>query len=242
MNVFSSSTGRRLRISKKLLFSGVLLVIVVVLSVARFWPNENKEVAIAGIGKITAPTERKVAINKTLYNVLQNNLPSNKRVAVKDAVVRDKSYIDNYDRLTDLHHASFIVDMQSIQQSYLVYYEWSKDRHNPNLSGYPVMIQCLPESMLRYGAFDCQPMNTSDTNTTPDIINRYLPYHAPTKYDIREATTKGNGTISLTIDAYMPGWMSEMTPELLAGYTTEIQSWIRSKGLDPSKYSLEYVY
>ena len=75
-----------------------------------------------------------------------------------------------------------------------------------------------------------------------DIINRYLPYHVESKYKITGVATGTDNTPVLTVEAYMPGWMAKMTPELLAQYTTEIQAWVKSKGLDPNNYKINYIY
>lgn len=201
----------------------------------------NKKVTIGGLDGVNAPADRKEALMGTLYNVLNENLPG-KNLKVGDAVIRDKSYIDNYDSLTDLHHASFIVDIESIKQSYIAYYEWSDNAENPNLSGYPVTIDCLPKNLLKYGDFGCMPFGTSTDTPAADVITRYLPYHVESKFEITSAATEDSGKTKLTVEAYMPGGMAEMPPELLAQYSAEINAWIKSKELDETKYSLDFVY
>lgn len=220
----------------------LIIVLLVIVGFAFFvYRNTHQHtIRLSGINAINAPSDRKDAISKTLYNVLQSNLPK-KNFTINDAVIRTGSYIDNYDSLTNVHHASFIVDIQSIKQSYIAYYEWSSNNQNPNLSGYPVVVGCLPPSLLKYGEFKCTPVQTSTSNNRIDIINRYLPYHVETKYKIVDATTNSQ-TTQLNVQAYMPATMVAMTPALLQQYSNEINAWITSKGLDPHNYSISYQY
>ncbi len=230
---------------KRKLFFFVVIAAGIITLILAFGMNNRKpqdSVEISGIGAITAPEDRKKAISKALYNVLRASIPNNKIINIKDVVVRESSYGDNYDPLIDIHRSSFIIDIKSVRQSYVVYYEWSGNSKNPNISGYPVTIQCLPKELLIYGEFNCMAVMKSDDTSPVDIINRYLPYHVESKYKITGVATGTDNTPVLTVEAYMPGWMAKMTPELLAQYTTEIQAWVKSKGLDPNNYKINYIY
>lgn len=95
---------------------------------------------------------------------------------VKDAVVREDSYTEEQFETGDkkdeiMHQASFIIDIDSIRQSYKIILGWNKN----NLS--TPIIDCLPVSEAKYPDSFCQ-----GTYRNSNSLTLYLPYEIESPY------------------------------------------------------------
>lgn len=93
------------------------------------------------------PTATRDMLYTGLYNIVALNLgdqtPYPNDVA---ATIRNNTANSEYDENTDIHHDSFVVDVTHINQSFDIWFEWSNDENNPNLSGYQISITCTSDS------------------------------------------------------------------------------------------------
>jgi len=73
-------------------------------------------------------------------------------------------------------------------------------------------------------------------------IAKYLPHNVDGKYYIKTWAASGD-LVVLTVKV-VPVAVRQDTvpPETLAGYQGEINDWLRSKGLDPAGYRIDFVY
>jgi hypothetical protein len=138
---------------------------------------------------------------------------------------------------------SFIVDIESLGQSYLVrdYYS-KKDPSETGLYDYTTQVICLDKSYLKYGDFDCRD-RISFENGLPrsDPLFDKLPYQTENYkvtmngYDISK---KGN----LVAEIYTEYSDDKLaTTNYAEGQLKIIREWIRSQGVDERLYNLNYV-
>lgn len=183
------------------------------------------------------PVDRRNAINSTLYKTVKNNLKSD-NLDIKGATIREGTAEYNYDKPTDINSGSFIVDIQSIKQSYLISYEWSSNENNVNLSGYTATAACLPADKLIYGDFDCKDIFSSPDS---DPILDYLP-HSTFNYAIT-ANVGNNNKVDLNVDIilYSSDTRDGNRDNSINRYKSEIMDWIKLKKLNPDDYLINYT-
>lgn len=187
----------------------------------------------------------KDAIQSSLYNTVKSNSPADFDAGkVSDAVIRDGSDTQKYDKESDVYSGSFIVDMASIKQSYLTQYSYSKS-NTVDTGGSPVVISCLDTKDLKYGAFKCTDLVQSQSSPN-DMLLQYLPYNSFT-FNITPSLGGSDGkTLTLLVDLSIPD--SDMPADaagraaVVASYKSQVMDWVNAKGVDASKYTYVYNY
>lgn len=187
------------------------------------------------------PTNRDTLnyIKYALYNVISDNtdreLENNE---IKDIMVRPDSFSQDYNETTKIHSVHFIVDIESLRQSYDVKYEWASSKPNDNLSEYGTVVTCLPVDQLIYGDFGCQDMFTAEKQVVDPIIN-HLP-QSTLGYEITSGAWDGE-RLTLNIKITLSASDERIgADEAVASYKAQATAWIRSVGFDPNNYTLNY--
>ena len=181
----------------------------------------------------------------SLYNVVKKNVPEDTNPAkIKDAFIRDDSNSQDYDKANDIYSGKFIVDIDSIKQSYLVQYTYIKDVNNSEGLTNRVVVSCVNEADIKYTSFKCEDY-VSEQATQNDVILQYLPY-SNFSFKIAADTTAGDDKMILVVELRIPE--SDLKGDLaskqsvVAMYKNEVALWLESKGLAPSTYTYEYNY
>ncbi len=178
-----------------------------------------------------------------LYNVVVKNIDSSIDASkINDAHIRDNSDIQNYDSATTIRSGNFIVDMESIKQSYSVQYSYSTDE-DANIGGNPIVVSCLPKEQLIYGDFKCTDL-VSEQSTDDDTLLQYLPYENFT-FSITPDATQGDDLVlivDLDISEVDLKGDAASKAATVAMYKKEVTDWIASKDVEPSKYEIQYNY
>lgn len=231
--------------NKKKIFILIIISAFVVVPVALYLLQPNSYGAgidIKGYSKYIndLPRDSKDSLNTTLYNIVKMNLPDNTDINVKDAYIRDKaSTTKEYNKTTKLTSGSFIVDIASLKQSYMMYYEWSNET-NAEYSGYPVTAKCLPVDKLKYGDFNCKDM-FSILKEARDPIMDYLP-HETANYKVT-ASYDNNERIMLDVDIRL----SELDvsnngrENSIARYKADFAYWMTWIGYNIENYTVNYT-
>ncbi|MFZ2125129.1 MAG: hypothetical protein WA087_01245 [Candidatus Saccharimonadales bacterium] len=231
-----------------ILSAGFIFVALIALLFLIRTPNKYGEgVSINNYDKYISnlPTDRRDSINSTLYKIIKSNSDSDSdsdsTASVKDATIRDGSSVDTYNKSTDINSGSFIVDMESIQQSYLISYEWSSTENNSNLSGYTAVATCLPTDKLIYGDFNCKDdFINSTSNTNRDPILKYLP-QSTFNYNITGEINNDNKVdLNVEIFLYSADTRDGGRDSSIKKYKAEVIKWIRSVKLNPDNYTIYY--
>lgn len=185
------------------------------------------------------PADRRDAINSNLYNIVKLNLKSG-NPNVNDATIRENSANNNYNKDTNVYSGSFIVDMKSVKQSYLISYNWSSDENNINIGGYAATVTCLPSDKLIYGNFDCKDdFNNPVNNANRDPILAELP-HSTFNYSITADNDSGKIGLNVEIFLYLADTRDGGRDDSIKQYKSDAINWIKSIKLNPDDYLINY--
>lgn len=207
---------------------GVLTLVVLLIMYAFGRPDYLK---IANLAEYTEgrPTsvEEVRRIEENLY-VMVNKYKRVRSNGVKDFMVRDGTFEQRDE--DDYHIVKFLIDSESLRQSYAVSYQWG---NRDKFEQYVGMIFCVPEEDVIYDDFACRdPMAPEGIPEERSALYDYIPYdteHFSVRSDIR------TDPISLVITVGLAGNDPEGLDET---YYQEAIKWLESTDLDLSKYML----
>lgn len=143
----------------------ILIPLLLLLTIAAIWNASiyrnpyGYYLEIANLDEFTAgkPTneDRLDFIKHSLYNnVSLNSDDEIENNSITDVLVREGSFSQVYDQ--DVHTVKFIVDIQSLRQSYGVAYQWVDNEDlSDSLDEYGTRVSCLPSYKLIYDDFGC---------------------------------------------------------------------------------------
>ena len=153
-----------------LLVIGVIMLIVLVFAI-KGWSESlrsDKSLKIDNLSsKVDGITKSaSIHVQKALYNTARANTPYDQDVPTSGAHIREQIQVQtNVNNDTNVHYAKFVVDIESLKQSYDVQIEWVQDSsYRKNLSGYPVVISCVDSSAVIYQEFDCTDMQSTSSD------------------------------------------------------------------------------
>lgn len=222
------------------LFVGIIIYISVIYSQNQYGNGVNINGLDSTVKNISK--ERKDSIKTTLYNTIKINSVSESEInKINDANIRSDSNAQDYDKNLKNYSGSFIVDIASIKQSYLVQYTYSPSSNNADLAGNPTSVLCLEKSKLIYGEFGCKDIFTQQTGAEDPII-QYLP-KSTLSYQIDGVVDADNKLQSLDVQFQLSNADYKTGVEAaVAQYKNEVNSWILSLGLNPQGYVINYNY
>lgn len=230
---------------QKIIISSVVIIFLIVLALLFLLIPGNQYgngISVNNYDKYVPnlPTDRRDSINTALYKIAKDN-SNGKDINIKDATIRIDSVSYSYNKTTNINSGSFIVDMPSVKQSYLISYEWSSDENNVNLSGYSAAAACLPTNKLIYGNFNCKDSFLNSKNSTDrDPMLNLLP-HSTFNYIINANINSQNKVdLEANIILYSSDTRDGNRDNSINKYKNEITDWIKSNGLNPSDYLISY--
>lgn len=236
---------------KALLLIGVVLVLfigIVALIATITQQDENQFGKFIRIQNYSAKVKNlsndmRDSMESSLYNTVIGNVDASTNVSkINDATIREGSDAQERDSKNATYSGSFIIDMSSIKQSYYVQYSYAPDP-TTSIGGSPVIISCLPVEKLIYGEFTCTDL-ASKQSTEDDMILQYLPYENFT-FKITPDATQGDKlvlVVDLDISEVDLKGDAASKAQTVTMYKNEVTDWIASKGVDPTKYEIQYNY
>lgn len=100
------------------------------------------------------PQKTKELIFSTLNNTIDKNTSGN--TPIDGATIRDtEPYLYDYNINYDGYSGEFIVDIPTIQQSYLVNFNFNEDSEAFS-GGYEVLVYCISGNRMIYPDFGCE--------------------------------------------------------------------------------------
>lgn len=244
------NTQRQVNPKKRLFIIVISFVLLVVGVSAFYWfingrgNPEGDSLIIKNLGTYTQgkPSNKDTLnyIEHALFTTVNlNTNPPVKDKSVEDVMVRDGSFSQSYDKEKSIHTVKFIVDSESLRQSYDVSYQWSdRSKYSPDLDEWGTTVRCLPKDKVRYKDFTCRDMFSEMATTADDpLLAKILPYKGDF-YAIRYYTGDKAGTvISIQI---MINTTGERTKKQFGMYKKEAENWLVSQGVDLNNYTLMY--
>jgi len=243
-----SITARQRRL---LLIFGVIFMVVVALLVVYFTRDTGTNQFGArikiqnydNIVKNLSPDMRDSIENYTYTVAAMNHSGELKGSSVSDMVIRNSSSTQTFSEDTNTYDGNFIIDSKKLQQSYFVQYSYSKDETNTNTGSSPVIVSCLPKDKLIYGSFNCKDL-ISESTSEDDALLQYLPFQN-FSFKITPVEVDG-GALSLNVALYISdvdlGNSAASRFQAVASYKQQVYDWIKSKGVDPTKYTYKFNY
>lgn len=239
-------------ISKQKLFIigiGLLLLIAVVVFLKVQESQKNSfgdEIEITNLkdetSKSKEPSE-KMAIDYVQYALLGAvNMNVEKPIEdkqIKDAQIRSGTFNQTYSKEHNVYTVTFIVDIESLQQSYQASYQWAKDKKSKySLDEWGSNVRCLPQSKLIYEDFKCKDMFTEMGGEEESII-KHLP-HSTLSYRITLGPSMPY-VLNIVISTNAADERGD-AKAAIEKYKNQANEWIRSVGFDPQDYTINYTY
>lgn len=223
-----------------LLFVSLVLVISAIYYVTDVDRNKfGNEVKIANLSEYTknhpSNKEKIDHIQYDLLNTINLNLinPVGDR-AISDILVRDGSFSYALNEKTTVHSVDFIVDIESIRQSYAISYQWA-DSDQARVDEWGTAVKCLEEKDVKFKDFKCTDMFKQMSPVEDEKLSKLLPYES-SQYKIASYPTDAQVVISIQI---MSNRNSERTKKRFTTYQKEATDWLRSKGVKLGDYRIE---
>jgi len=233
-----------IQITKKniFIFSIFVVVLVVVAIVFSFVSQENrfgKRIIIENFSsKIkNISSDSRYKLESILYETVKYN--GNNPDKTSGVVIREGSEKQSFENENKLYTGTFIIDIQSIKQSYRVNYRETQLADKTIEGGYALTIVCLDSKDLIFGDFKCKDIYSVDKIDRDPILDR-LPYET-LNYSInpvyKDDVLVLIVNISLSESEYRSG-----VEGVVSKYKNEVYQWIKSIGLNPENYQYQYNY
>lgn len=227
-----------------LILVGVVVVVISILGISGFFhknpygPETKIDNYRSYIKK--SPQDTQDATFTALYNAIKINVSDPEAIPSNGAKIRDGSFTSTVEEDNTIHFDTFIVDIDSIQQSYYAQITWSNNKE-ADLGGYPILFTCPTAEQLIYQEFDCIDLITQNKisdlykkypiiNQLPLEISYYLgDFGTYVHYQINYEIIDGEDDIKIVIEDYTGGNLDNAKKKL--------------QTLDPQvdKYTIEYI-
>ncbi|MFZ1301767.1 MAG: hypothetical protein WAQ27_04325 [Candidatus Microsaccharimonas sp.] len=228
----------------------VLLVVIAVSSIFAYI-NANKNpygesINIIGYDENVKNLSKdyKFAISAALYDIVNFNSSTKVKPGdVKDATLRAGSAQQTEHTKNTQYSGSFIVDIESLKQSYKIQYSYSTKPNDPFVAGYPIYAGCLAEEDVIYKDFDCKSVSRNEEAAKEDPIISFLP-HKTLSYELKADTTGEKLVVYALLripEIDLSGDLASKQ-QMVALYKKEVTDWITEQGLNVSDYTIKYNY
>lgn len=210
---------------------GQVLVVVTLVLLVQGLTKEVNPVEVVGDDKVGAelPQDAQEFIAENIWEVVKSNVAEFNQNDIADAVIREGTY-EEREMEDGSVRANFIVDIDSLKQSYTISTGWSEDKKVV----YEVVVDCPPLAQMKYPETVCYGMYNNTYS-----INLYLPYIVnPEGYDKEDAV--------LAPDIYIDADESEKIVEVMVSacdadkFKREAMEYLNSIPVDLSDYKIEY--
>lgn len=212
----------------------IFIIIILAVILNSVLGSERQHVTVENESVLSnVPESDRQLLNEQLWGVIQNNVTGVDRSVINDAVVRDGTYEETDDENGNMG-ATFLLDIDSIKQTYAVSIVWSTDSKNTIADS--VYINCPPIDQMKYPETVCHGMY-NDTYS----LDLYLPYIVyPEGYDDENAYPMAPNYLvegdedAKTIDIMV----SSCAPDK---YKEEALKYLESTPIDLSDYQINYT-
>ena len=178
-------------------------------------------------------------IEEELYSYVSNAMQPNEEIPSSGALIREGT-INGFDILDSFHVGDFIVDIDSVQQSYIAEYHYGRlDGMEETEYEASVSMFCIEDpELIKYPSFKCE---ANRDFTKPNAIQYVLPkvfdgFIANYTYSI--ASVSGYAIV-LEFNPSESVYKSGKVEAYKAEKTKELKEYLQKMGLDPDDY--EYI-
>ena len=167
IKIFYGNLSKGGRIVLWVVLQLLVLIILVPIILSFFQGKERIEIENGDSISSVVPESLIKSFKETLWELISDNVPDADRSVIDDVVVRD----DSYEELVDGNAKSvtFIIDIDSIQQTFVVSIGWSEDLESGPDNN--ISINCPPINKMKYPGTVCYGMYNNTYS-----LDLYLPY------------------------------------------------------------------
>ena len=155
--------------------SAQIIVIILMISMVHIFIQPKNHINIANENDfgLQIPNKNITMFKNELWSVISKNAKDVDTSVLNDVVIRQDSYQETETEVS--HEANFIVDIDSIKQTYKVTISWAID---PKSGLYDdVVVDCPPQSAMKYSETICYGMYNNTYS-----LDLYLPYEVSSPY------------------------------------------------------------
>lgn len=168
------------------------------------------------------PKDQREDISRELYNIAAQNTENSKFIKNFGATIRE-STIEK-----ESNSGSFIVDIDDLQESYLVQYRLKGDDGKYD-SGYPTLITCPKKSLRIYENQSCE------DNFSPKTLEELLPYSDTTSSGQFFSIVKGENFSPKKQSIIIMSSICDNYQSTSEEINSKVQAWINDQEIDISK-------
>ncbi len=201
------------------------IFIITIISVATFFLQDKDHIVVSDNDNQlkSVPAEEIQLYEKALWEIISNNVDNVDESVIKDAVVREDSYIEEIDEENHTVNASFLVDIDSIQQTYVVNLAWIS---KPTIEPITPIIDCPTVENNKYPNSYCKG-TYRDTND----LSIYLPYTIPAEHDenvwdVQITEDEESKKINVYIENCRPDELKKKAQEYLNSIPADLSNYI----------------
>jgi len=153
-----------------------VIIIVALVSILQFCLAPRQYASIEDSKteeEVNIPNNAKNYVADNIWLLISGSLPDVDSNNIDDIVIREGTYQETENEDGSVR-VNFIVDIDSLKQTYTISTGWSKDKS----AVYEVVVDCPPQSMMKYSETIC---HGSYNNTYS--LDLYLPYTVDSTYE-----------------------------------------------------------
>ena len=188
----------------------------------------HPRVTITNLSSFTNGKPQKAEVVKNIEEFLYDTakLNANNISNHESALVREGTFLQ--EEKWAVNYVSFIVDIDSIQQSFNVSYAWT-DNKDAIVNEWDTYITCVDEKNKKYQNSSCTDFRLLDYGTN-DPIDFILPYHKVEKFKI----SYNNQTKTILVDLF------GCREEAIKDQKEEADLWLKNNIKGFKDYKIEY--
>ena len=164
-----------------LLFSVQIIVAIIIASVLHMSLQPKEHVIIQNNGSwvnSNIPSKNMDIFRKTLWDLISEQNNAIHESVINDVVIREGSYSETEHE--NGKSAEFIIDIDSIKQTYTVSIGWPKSGDDNTTTYNDVVIDCPPQNQMKYPETICYGMYNNTYS-----LDLYLPWQIDSPYKDR---------------------------------------------------------
>ena len=142
-----------------------VIIILLLIACLQWGLAPESHVEIVNENDTAVPDERWQGIKNEMWYLIQNNVSDVERSDIDDVVIREGTYEESTEN--DITTATFLVDIDSLKQTYLITVAWSD---KVELYDY-MTVNCPPQNQMKYPETVCYGMYNNTYS-----LDLYLPY------------------------------------------------------------------
>ena len=141
----------------------------------------DRKITVTNIDKYVGkmPNSKKEEIYETIFQAAETNSNYDEvTLSAATATIRDKTFSESYDSYNKVYSGDFVVDIESIKQTYHIYYDWTpnKDKEQTVLSSYGTTANCPTKTEMIYDFYKCKNPYVGEETSAYEYRRMLLPY------------------------------------------------------------------